>query len=82
MLVIWALWPKRYCTITLNMVSAFTDDHTIQLTVHFRSRPQGTWAKLHVTTRHVIDGYHDEDTELWDEGGRLIAQSRQLAILA
>lgn len=56
---------------------------TIQLTVHFRSRPTATtWALAHVVTRHVIDGYHDEDVELWDEQGRLIAQSRQLAILA
>jgi acyl-CoA thioesterase len=55
---------------------------TIQLTVHYRRRPETTWALGHVTTRHVIAGYHDEDVELWDEQGRLIAQSRQLAILA
>ncbi|GAB4011700.1 acyl-CoA thioesterase [Nocardioides ultimimeridianus] len=58
---------------------------TIQLTVHYRRRPEITtdgWALGHVTTRHVIAGYHDEDCELWDEQGRLIAQSRQLAILA
>lgn len=55
---------------------------TIQLTVHFRRRPETTWALGHVVTRHVIDGYVDEDVELWDEQGRLIAQSRQLAILA
>jgi acyl-coenzyme A thioesterase PaaI-like protein len=58
---------------------------TIQLTVHYRRRPEATpvtWALGHVTTRHVIAGYHDEDVELWDEQGRLIAQSRQLAILS
>lgn len=58
---------------------------TIQLTVHYRRRPEATpttWALGHVVTRHVIAGYHDEDVELWDEQGRLIAQSRQLAILA
>ena len=57
---------------------------TIQLTVHFRRRPDPAtvWALGHVTTRHVVAGYHDEDVELWDEHGRLIAQSRQLAILA
>ena len=54
---------------------------TVQLTVHFRRRPVTGWALAHVVTRHVIDGYHDEDVELWDEDGRLIAQSRQLAIL-
>ena len=55
---------------------------TIQLTVHYRRRPETLWALGHVTSRHVIAGYHDEDVELWDEQGRLIAQSRQLAILA
>ena len=54
---------------------------TVQLTVHFRRRPVTEWALAHVVTRHVIDGYHDEDVELWDEQGRLIAQSRQLALL-
>jgi acyl-CoA thioesterase len=54
---------------------------TVQLTVHFRRRPVTDWALAHVVTRHVIDGYHDEDVELWDEDGRLFAQSRQLAIL-
>ncbi|MFC5727969.1 MULTISPECIES: thioesterase family protein [Nocardioides] len=55
---------------------------TIQLTVQFRRRPETVWALGHVVTRHVIAGYHDEDVELWDEQGRLIALSRQLAILA
>lgn len=55
---------------------------TVQLTVHFRRRPSTGWALAHVVARHVIDGYHDEDVELWDEAGRLIAQSRQLAILS
>lgn len=55
---------------------------TVQLTVHFRRRPRGVWALGHVLSRHVIGGYHDEDVELWNEQGELIAQSRQLAILA
>ena len=55
---------------------------TVQLTVHLRRRPDSAWALLHVTTRHVQQGYHDEDVELWDEQGRLVAQSRQLAVLS
>jgi acyl-CoA thioesterase len=54
---------------------------TVQLTIHVRRRPATEWVLAHVVTRHVIDGYHDEDVELWDEDGRLFAQSRQLAIL-
>jgi acyl-CoA thioesterase len=54
---------------------------TVQLTVHFRRRPVTEWALARVVTHQVIDGFHDEDVELWDEDGRLFAQSRQLAIL-
>ena len=54
---------------------------TVQLTIHFRRRPKSGWILAHVVTRHVIDGFHDEDVELWDEDGRLIAESRQLALL-
>ena len=54
---------------------------TVQLIVHIRRRPSAGWVLAHVVTRHVIDGYHEEDVELWDEQGRLIAQSRQLALL-
>ncbi len=55
---------------------------TVQLTVHLRRRPAAAWALMHVVTRHVQGGFHDEDVELWDEQGRLIAQGRQLAILS
>ena len=54
---------------------------TVQLTVHFRRRPATEWVLARVVTHQVIDGYHDEDVELWDEQGRLIAQGRQLALL-
>lgn len=54
---------------------------TVQLTIHFRRRPKTGWALAHVVGRHVIDGFHDEDVELWDEDDRLIVESRQLAIL-
>ncbi|MCQ3996901.1 thioesterase family protein [Aeromicrobium sp. 636] len=55
---------------------------TVQLTVHFHRLPEpGTWVASRFTTRHIADGFHEEDGELWDEQGRLVAQSRQLAIL-
>lgn len=54
---------------------------TIELTSHVRGVPAPGWMSCRASTRHVIDGYHDEDFEIWDASGRLVAQSRQLALL-
>lgn len=55
---------------------------TIELTVHVRARPAPGWLACRVATRYVIAGYHEEDFEIWDADGTLVAQSRQLALLA
>jgi acyl-CoA thioesterase len=54
---------------------------TIQLTVHLRAHPAPGWLACRAATRHVAAGYHEEDFEIWDSGGVLVAQSRQLALL-
>lgn len=54
---------------------------TLELTVHMRARPAAGWLACRVSTRHVIGGYHEEDCEIWDSHGALVAQSRQLALL-
>ncbi|MET0447202.1 MAG: thioesterase family protein [Aeromicrobium sp.] len=54
---------------------------TVQLTVHLHRLPRPGWLATRLQTRHVVDGFHEEDCELWDEDGNLVAQSRQLAIL-
>jgi acyl-CoA thioesterase len=54
---------------------------TLELTVHLRARPAPGWLAGRVRTRHLRDGYHDEDLEIWDCEGKLVAQSRQLALL-
>jgi acyl-CoA thioesterase len=54
---------------------------TIELTAHLRARPQPGWLRASFSTRFVSGGFLEEDGEIWDASGRLVAQSRQLALL-
>ncbi len=54
---------------------------TVQLTVHLRARPAPGWLACRALTRFVAGGYHEEDFEVWDSAGALVAQSRQLALI-
>jgi acyl-CoA thioesterase len=54
---------------------------TMELTVHVRGRPAPGWLACRTSTRHVIGGFHEEDFEIWDSAGSLVAQSRQFALL-
>jgi hypothetical protein len=54
---------------------------TIELTVHVRARPAPGWLRCRFETRFVAGGYLEEDGEVWDSSNRLVAQSRQLALL-
>lgn len=54
---------------------------TVELTVHVRARPAPGWLACRSTTRFVAGGFHEEDFEIWDSTGALVAQSRQLALL-
>ena len=53
---------------------------TLELTAHVRAKPAPGWAIVRHYTRTVAGGLFEEDCEVWDSTGRLVAQSRQLAL--
>jgi acyl-CoA thioesterase len=54
---------------------------TVELTAHVRARPTPGWLRCAFTTRFVTGGFLEEDGVIWDDTGRLVAQSRQLALI-
>lgn len=54
---------------------------TMQLTTHLFAKPEPGWIQGRFYTRVVNGSYVDEDGELWDETGQLLATARQLALL-
>jgi hypothetical protein len=55
---------------------------TLELTVHVRRKPAPGWLRAFFRTRYLIEGYLEEDGEIWDSEDRLVAISRQMARLA
>jgi len=54
---------------------------TLELTAHIRARPAPGWLRCSFHTKFITGGFLEEDGEVWDSAGRLVAQSRQLALL-
>ena len=52
---------------------------TLELTAHVRAKPAPGWLRVRHATRNMAGGMFEEDCEVWDSAGRLVAQSRQLA---
>jgi acyl-CoA thioesterase len=52
---------------------------TLALSAHVRARPAPGWLQVRISTRNPAGGLLEEDAEVWDSAGRLVAQSRQLA---
>lgn len=54
---------------------------TVELTVHLRGTPAPGPLMCRFHTEFVQNGFLQEDGEIWDSEGHLVAQSRQLALL-
>ncbi|PSL08359.1 acyl-CoA thioesterase [Haloactinopolyspora alba] len=52
---------------------------TVELSVLTRGLPAPGWLTVHLRGRLVRDGWFDEEAEVYDAEGALVAQSRQLA---
>jgi acyl-coenzyme A thioesterase PaaI-like protein len=52
---------------------------TVELTWHMRGVPAPGPLRVACRSRHVSGGWFDEEAEVWDAAGRLVAQSRQMA---
>jgi hypothetical protein len=52
---------------------------TVELTWYMRAVPRPGPLAVQARSRHVGGGWFDEEAEVWDRAGRLVAQSRQLA---
>ncbi|HEY0639749.1 MAG TPA: thioesterase family protein [Pseudonocardiaceae bacterium] len=53
---------------------------TVQLTALLRARPAPGWLRVRADSRSLHDRWFDEDHTVIDSAGRLVCQSRQLAI--
>lgn len=53
---------------------------TLELTVHVRATPAAGPLRIRHESRNFSGGFFEEDCEVWDAAGRLVAQSRQLAL--
>jgi acyl-CoA thioesterase len=52
---------------------------TVELTMHMRLVPAPGLLRVATRCRHVSGGWFDEEAEVWDAAGNLVAQSRQIA---
>lgn len=55
---------------------------TLELSVQLRAKPTPGWIQIRMRTQHMNAGHFEEDVELWDGSGNLVAVARQRAMLA
>ncbi|MCP5065994.1 MAG: thioesterase family protein [bacterium] len=78
-----ALPPAVFARITGDARGEFQGMPTVDLTIHFRCPPRGDEDFCLAVFRSSMarQGYIEEDGEIWSRDGRLLAQSRQLAVI-
>lgn len=54
---------------------------TIQMTVHLRRSPADGWLASKSFSRFITGGMMEQDSEIWDSTGELVAHARQLMLL-
>lgn len=54
---------------------------TVDLAVQVRNPAPVGWLACQFTTRFITEGLMEEDGEIWDQSGNLVALSRQLALV-
>jgi acyl-CoA thioesterase len=71
-----ALFPAVFTAMPL-----FAPVPTLEMTTHLRAVPAPGWLRCVFRSRFVFGGLVEEDGEIWDSRGELVALSRQLAQL-
>lgn len=55
---------------------------TIEMTLHIKAIPSSEWLKVRFHSKYIGGSLLEEDGEMWDEDGNLVAVCRQLAQFA
>jgi acyl-coenzyme A thioesterase PaaI-like protein len=66
---------KPPVSLSIGLMAPIT---TVELTLHLRALPAPGWLTMRSTARMIGNGWADEDVDVWDSTGRLVAHSRQL----
>lgn len=54
---------------------------TVTLTAYLRAKPAPGWLACRIQAKHIGGGVHDQQLDIWDSAGALVAQGHQLAAL-